>query len=90
VEEFALLMAVAVSDRELHSPSLLNLRPMPDLTWQRRRIADTYLNRVIQYAGKHTIARHAAELRVQQEMELEFEEEARRMLKQHQREVEKV
>ncbi len=90
VAEFALLMAVAVSDRELHPPSLLNLRPMPDLTWQRRRIADTYLNRVIQYAGKHTIARHAAELRVQHEMELEFEEEARRMLKQRQREVEKV
>ncbi len=90
ITEFALLMAVAISDHEFQLPSLLNLRPMPDLSWQRRRIADAYLNRVIIYAGKHTIARHAAELRVQHEMELEFEEEARRMLEQRQKEAEKV
>ena len=90
VGEFALLMAVAISDSAFQPPSLLNLRPMPDLSWQRRRIADTYLHRVIIYAGKHTIARHAAELQVQLELEMEFEEEARKMLEQRQKEVEKV
>jgi transcriptional regulator with XRE-family HTH domain len=90
VTEFALLMAVAVSDREFQPSSLLNLRPMPDLTWQRRQIADMYLNRVILYAGKHTIARRAAELQVQHEIELEFEAEACRIPEPYPKEVEKV
>lgn len=88
--EFALLMAVAISDKEFHSPSILNLRPMPDLQWQRQRIADTYLDRVIMYARKHAIARRDAELQVQREMEVEFEAEARRMLEERQKDVEDV
>ncbi len=90
VAEFALLLAVGVSDDEFYPPSLLNLRPMPDLKWQRKRIADTYVDRVIIYAYRHAIARREAELRVQEEMEMEFEEEARRMLEQRKKDVEDV
>lgn len=85
VMEFTLLMAVAIADSDFRPPSLLNLRPMPDLKWQRKQIAETYVDRVIIYAHRHAIARREAELRVQREMELEFEEEARRMLEQIQK-----
>ncbi|GAC1359312.1 MAG: hypothetical protein NVS2B12_12830 [Ktedonobacteraceae bacterium] len=80
VAEYALLMAVALNDSEFYLPSLLNLRPMPDLKWQRQQLIETYADRVILYARRHTIARREAEKHVQHELELEFEEEAHVML----------
>jgi hypothetical protein len=90
VTEYALLMGVALGDSEFHPSSLLNLRPMPDLKWQRKQIIETYANRVIIYARRYATARREAERQVQQEMELEFEEEARKMLQQRQKDVEQV
>ncbi len=90
VMEYALLMEVAISDKEFHPSSLLNLRPMPHLKWQRKQIAENYVNRVIICASRYAMARREAELRVQNEMELEFEEEARKKLKQRPNDVEQV
>ncbi len=85
VMEYTLLMGVAISDSEFHPSTRLNLRPMPRLKWQRKKIVETYANRVIIYARNHATARREADLQVQREMELEFEEEARKMLQQRQK-----
>jgi len=88
--EYALLMGIAISDNEFYPSARLNLRPMPPLKWQRKKIVETYVNRVIMYARKHATARHEAELQVQRDMELEFEEEARKTLQQRAKDVEQV
>jgi len=90
VMEYALLMGIAISDNEFYPSARLNLRPMPPLKWQRKKIVETYVNRVIMYARKHATARHEAELQVQRDMELEFEEEARKTLQQRAKDVEQV
>ncbi|GCE19315.1 GAF domain-containing protein [Dictyobacter kobayashii] len=82
VTEYALLMGVALCDREFHPSALLHLRPMPPLHWQREEINRTYLNRIIAYAHKHSTSRRDAEFWIQHEMELEFEDEAHRILEQ--------
>lgn len=82
VIEYALLMGVALCDREFHSPALLHLRPMPPLSWQRNEITQNYLSRIIAYAHQHATSRRDAEFWVQHEMEMEFEVEARRALEQ--------
>ena len=82
VAEYALLMGVALSDHEFHSTDLLQLRPMPPLSWQRKELAENYLKRIIAYAHTHNISRREAELQVQQEFELEFEKFAHTMLMQ--------
>jgi hypothetical protein len=82
VAEYALLMGVALSDREFYSADQLDLRPMPPLSWQRQEIAHTYLDRIIAYAHKHTASRRDAEFWVQSQMELEFEEVANKILMQ--------
>jgi transcriptional regulator with XRE-family HTH domain len=78
VSEYAQLLATALPDSDFQSYALLNLRPMPDLKWQRVRITRVYAERVLDCVRKYGISRAEADLRVQQEMELEFEEERRR------------
>ena len=77
VIEYAQLFSLALHERDFYPSSLLHLEPMPDLRWQRDELAHSYVNRVITCARKYAIPRQEAEQRVQQEMELEFEERAR-------------
>jgi transcriptional regulator with XRE-family HTH domain len=77
VNEFTQLLAIALPDRDFQSYALLDLRPMPSLKWQRAQITRVFVNRVINCVRKYGVSKAEAELRVQQEMELEFEEERR-------------
>jgi len=52
----------------------LNLRPMPDLKWQRAEISQSYVQRIMTYARKMGISRQEAEAYVRRDMEAEFEE----------------
>ncbi len=74
VTEYAQLLALAFHNEDFYPCSLLNLRPMPDVKWQRAEIGRSYVNRIITYARKHMIARHDAEQHILVEMEREFEE----------------
>jgi transcriptional regulator with XRE-family HTH domain len=77
VMEYAKLFSLALHERDFYPSSLLHLEPMPDLRWQRQELARSYVTRVITCAHKYALPRQEAEQRVQQEMELEFEERAR-------------
>ncbi len=74
VSEYAQLLALAFNDENFYPCSLLNLRPMPEVKWQRAEIGRSYVNRIIMYARKHMISRQDAEQQVILEMEREFEE----------------
>ncbi|GCE11198.1 hypothetical protein [Tengunoibacter tsumagoiensis] len=79
VAELAILLNVALSSSDFYAFSLLNLRPMPGLHWQRRQLAQSYNERIVAYASKYATSRRQAELCVQKEIELSFEQEASRM-----------
>jgi transcriptional regulator with XRE-family HTH domain len=79
VNGLARLLSVALREYELWDPTLLRLVPMPDLSWQRQKMSDTFMNRSMQYIRKYTLSHQEAEQRVIQEMELEFEEEGQRL-----------
>ncbi len=74
VAEYAQLLALAFHDEDFYPCSLLHLRPMPEVKWQRAEIGRSYINRIIMYARKHMVARQDAEQQVIVEMEREFEE----------------
>lgn len=74
VLEYAQLMALAFPENEFYPFSLLNLRPMPDLRWQREEISRSYVNRIIAHARKMGISRQEAEIQVRAHIEAEFEE----------------
>lgn len=82
VVEYARLLAVALAERDFQLHTRLNLRPMPELRVQRNLITHSYVNRILIYARKYGISRLEAEMRVRQEMELEFEELARTQVEQ--------
>ncbi|WP_376796267.1 helix-turn-helix domain-containing protein [Thermogemmatispora sp.] len=74
VNEYALLVALALPESAFYDPSLIHLRPMPDIRWQREEISRTFVNRVIAYARRFQLSRPEAERRVRMEMEEEFEQ----------------
>ena len=74
VSEYAQLLALAFHEEDFYPCSLLHLRPMPEVKWQRAEIGRSYVNRIILYARKYMIARQDAEQRIIVEMEREFEE----------------
>ncbi len=76
VAEYALLINVGLSTHDFYPSSSLHLRPMANLSWQRKQLSRSYVERIITYARKHTISWREAELCVQSEMELEFEDKA--------------
>ena len=84
VVEYAQLLAVALAEQDFQLHTSLNLRPMPELRVQRTLITHSYVSRILTYARKYDISRREADLRVQREMELEFEEVARTQGKQQQ------
>lgn len=77
VAEYAKLLSLAFPDNEFYPFSLLNLRPMPDLKWQREEISRSYVNRIIAYARKMEISRPEAEIYMRAHLESEFEEVGR-------------
>ncbi|HVU66045.1 MAG TPA: helix-turn-helix transcriptional regulator [Ktedonobacteraceae bacterium] len=76
VGEYAHLLAVGMLDSDFYPVSLICLVPMPELKWQRERIANTYLNRVVEYARKQCLSFTEAEQKVLQDLETEFERHA--------------
>jgi len=74
VLEYAQLLSLAFPEEDFYPFSLLNLRPMPDLKWQRAEISHSYVNRVISGVRKLGISRQEAEIHVRVDMEAEFEE----------------
>ncbi|MBV9690482.1 MAG: helix-turn-helix transcriptional regulator [Ktedonobacteraceae bacterium] len=71
--EYAQLLGLALRDDEFKPFSVLKLRLLPNLAWQREEIAKSYINRVIA-ACQRGLSRREAESMVQAEIELEFEE----------------
>lgn len=73
ITDYAHLLAAGLMDSDFHPISLLKLAPMPELSWQRERIARFYLNRVTEYARKQCLSFAEAEQKVLQDLEEEFE-----------------
>ena len=86
VVEYAQLIGLALPREDFHRAAELNLRPMPDLRWQREEISRTGLNRIIAYARKYGCSSAEAEVLVRRDLELEFEERAQMQLEQRRRE----
>ncbi|HLI08070.1 MAG TPA: hypothetical protein VKV40_15995 [Ktedonobacteraceae bacterium] len=74
VVEYAQLLGLAFRDDEFKSFTSLNLMPFPTVRWQRAEINRSYINRIITCARQRKLTRHQAELLVQQQMEIEFEQ----------------
>jgi hypothetical protein len=73
IGDYAHLLAAGMQDSDFHPTSLVKLVPMPELKWQRERISNTYLNRVVEYARKQCLSFTEAEQKVLQDLEDEFE-----------------
>lgn len=76
VGDYAHLLAAGLMDSDFFPVSLMKLVPMPELDWQRERIARSYLNRVVEYARKQCLSFSEAEQKVLQDLEREFERAA--------------
>lgn len=76
VGDYAHLLAAGMMDSDFYPLSLVRLVPMPELKWQRERISNTYLNRVVEYARKQCLSFTEAEQKVLQDLENEFEHRA--------------
>jgi hypothetical protein len=74
VVDYAQLLALAFHDEEFKPFTSLNLMPFPSVRWQRAEINRSYINRIITSARQRKMNRHQAELLVQQQMEIEFEQ----------------
>src|SRR6266487_185610 len=74
VLEYAQLLATALPETDFQPHARLNLRPLPDLKFQREQITRFYVGRILTYARKHGTSRTEAELLVRSEMEKEFED----------------
>ncbi len=74
VIEYAKLLSLAFPEKDFYPFSLLKLRPMPGLKWQRAEISQSYVKHIMTYARKMGISRQEAEAYVRRDMEAEFEE----------------
>jgi hypothetical protein len=73
VGDYAHLLAAGLMDGDFYPLSLIQLVPMPELDWQRAKIAQSYLNRIVEYARKQCLSFAEAEQKVLQDLEEEFE-----------------
>ena len=73
VVEYARLLTLALNDRDFYPCSQIQLKPLPDLKWQREELSRTYVGRVVTCASKGNLPLPEAEEQVRQEMEEEFE-----------------
>lgn len=80
IVEYAQLLGLAFRDDEFKSFTLLNLRPLPAVSWQRAEINLSYINRIITRARQQKMTRGEAEELVRAEMELEFEQRVQAQL----------
>ena len=76
VGDYAHLLAAGLMDSDFYPLSVVKLVAMPDLPLQRAHIANTYLNRVVEYARKQCLSFTEAEQKVLQDLECEFEAQA--------------
>jgi transcriptional regulator with XRE-family HTH domain len=76
IGDYAHLLAAGMQDSDFYPVSLVQLVPMPELKWQRERISNMYLNRVVEYARKQCLSFNEAEQQVLQDLEDEFERHA--------------
>lgn len=76
VGDYAHLLAAGLTDSDFYPIPLVRLVPMPELGWQRTKIAQSYLNRVVEYARKQCLSFAEAEQKVLQDLEEEFERHA--------------
>lgn len=81
ITEYSLMMSIAISDHDFQPSSRLHLRPMPALAWQRQQLSRVYVQRILSHARKYQTSYREAELWIQQQIELEFEQEARTIIK---------
>lgn len=77
IDEYARLLAIAVPPGSFQSIYHLNLHIMPSLEWQQTRLNEVYIDRILKYVTLHNLSRADAESRAEQDMEKEFEEQAR-------------
>ncbi len=73
VTSYAHLLAAGLTDKDFYPADTIRLVPMPDLAWQRERIASSYVNRVIECARKQCLSYPEAEQKVLRALEKEFE-----------------
>ncbi len=73
IGDYAHLLAAGMMDSDFYPLELVKLVPMPELKWQREKISNTYLNRVVEYARKQCLSFTEAEQKVLQDLEREFE-----------------
>jgi transcriptional regulator with XRE-family HTH domain len=73
IGDYAHLLAAALLDGDFYPTSLIKLVPMPELNWQREKIAKSYLNRVVECARKQCLSFAEAEQKVLEDLEDEFE-----------------
>jgi len=73
VVEYARLLTLAFNDRDFYPCSQIQLKPMPDLRWQRAEMSRLYVSRVVACASKENLPLAEAEEFVLREMEEEFE-----------------
>ncbi len=73
IGDYAHLLAAGLMDSDFFPVSRIKLVPMPELNWQRERIARSYLNRVVEYARKQCLSFAEAEQKVLQDLERDFE-----------------
>jgi hypothetical protein len=76
IDEYARLLAIAVPPGNFQSIYRLNLHIMPTLEWQQTHLNEVYIDRILKYITLHNLSRSEAELRAEQDMEKEFEEQA--------------
>lgn len=74
VIEYAQLLGLGLNESDFYAPSLIQLRPMPDLKWQRAKIGEVFKSRLVACARKYHLSRLEAEQFVRAEMAEEFEE----------------
>ena len=76
VAEYALMMGIALADKDFYPFKLLRLRPMPHLQWQHKELALSYRDRITTCARIHGMSFRDAEARVQLDLEQEFRAES--------------
>jgi transcriptional regulator with XRE-family HTH domain len=87
VGEYTQLLSLSLHERDFQPFSLLHLRPMPDLAWQREHLRQNYAARVVNYARKQQSSRQEAERFIQKEIELEFEQLCQEQVQQQHQEA---
>ncbi len=77
IDEYGHLLTTALCDQDFYSYKLINLRPMPDLIWQREYIRKQFVLQVLSNVRKYGVSRAQADGLVRREMEVKFEKQGK-------------